>query len=100
MVDDDEYSHLAAEYQKYAAGVEEMFTKYVAAMQKILENAITAGKVYENLSGFVSHTQLLEGQFQQIVKQLADACSTFDTEVKSDDKYETFANFPAKKLGW
>ena len=87
IVVDDEYHSLSTAYKGYGTAFEDVYQQYVAILNTILQNAITSGDVYENLSSFASSAKILEGQFQQAVDLLAQYCDSFVSGVDSADQF-------------
>ena len=86
-VADSEYEKLVQVYCNYSDCMENTYNKYIDVLNKVCQNAISDGAVFENLKAFVQTAQLLSGQFATVAKYAATAYSVFVSEVDAADEY-------------
>lgn len=86
-VHDSEHENFAATIKRAGEVAEEQVELYFSILSAVLESAITAGVIYENLTLFQSQAQAVKGSIGELCNVVNADDSAYVAEINKEDEY-------------
>lgn len=84
---DNEYREIAELYKEIGNTLDSQINKYIEYLNRVCENAVKSGNVYENLMAFTAEAGMLKGQLNNITAIIKEEVINYIESVDNTDEY-------------